>query len=101
MGNYYETFEPPFVLTRVGPNLPDYQRAYAFDEDTSALDEKLEAAIWKRLSVLTPAVDLSPLDLTVERGVVTVQGHLADPAQDADAVRFIDNTVGVRGVRRA
>ncbi len=95
MGNYYETFNPPFVLTRVGPALPDYQRAYAFDEDTQAADERLEADIWKRLSVLATAVPLQDLKIDVARGFVTLSGSLSNPEAVA---RFVDRTVGVRGV---
>lgn len=101
MGNYYETFDPPFVLTRVGPTLPDNQRAYAFDEDTRAADEALEAAIWKRLAVLAGAVDLARIELSVERGFVTLRSRLEEAAATATVERFVDNTIGVRGVVRA
>ncbi len=95
MGNYYETFAPPFLLTRVGPALPDYQRAYAFDDDTQAADERLEADVWKRLSVLAKAVPLQDLKIDVARGFVTLSGSVSNPEA---VVRFVDHTVGVRGV---
>lgn len=100
MGNYYETFDPPFVLTRVGPALSDNQRVYAFDEDTQAADEALEAAIWKRLAVLAGAIDLAGVGLAVARGFVTLSSRL-DSEATATVERFVDNTIGVRGVVRA
>lgn len=98
MGNYYETFDPPFVLTREGPKLPDYQRVYAFETNAHAADERLTQDVWKRLSVLAQVVPLDEIDVVVERGFVTLKGEVADDKTKDAVGRFVDNTIGVRGV---
>lgn len=93
MGNYYETFYPPFFMERRYAFNAIAVNPFGYDRPDTAIINDLK----KRLRELAP-LDTHMVQITCEHEVVTLSGF----APSAGALRFLervaDNILGVRKV---
>jgi osmotically-inducible protein OsmY len=96
MGEYYETFEPPFFMDSIRTYDTLKVNNQAYDRN----DHDVVADIQDHFTQLM-GIDTSYVDVSVSHGIVTLKGHVVSQRVKKFLESVAGNALGVRGVRSA
>lgn len=94
MGNYYESFEPTFVLWREPADKSLAKNVKAYERDDAEIIADIED-----LFVALHGINTSPIKIECDKNKVTLSGTCANSQIKNYLGRLAENVLGVRDVK--